>query len=214
MIKLLEELKKEYDKLQIKYGEKDLNSIYFGGCTNNPDYCFVFMNPTKRNIASEKKWEGPRSPWIGTKQIWDLFYELNLLDENIYKEIKRIKSRDWTEVFSETVYKNVEDHKCFITNLAKCTQIDARVLPDNIFKKYLDLFLKEIDIIKPKIIFLFGNQVSTIVLNEKISVSKVRKKEFMINNKYKCYCLYYPVGNGRFNIDKTIEDIKYIIGKN
>ena len=33
-----------------------------------------------------------------------------------------------------------------------------------------------------------------------------------INSKeYTCYCVYYPVGNGIFNIDKSIEDIKWII---
>lgn len=49
----LEDLKAEYDKLQIKYGAKELTSIYNGRCTNNPDICFVFMNPTGRNIASD-----------------------------------------------------------------------------------------------------------------------------------------------------------------
>ena len=70
----LEELNKIYDKLQLKYGDKELDSIYNGGCVENPDICFVFMNPTKRNIASLKSWEGPKSPWIGTKNIWSLFY--------------------------------------------------------------------------------------------------------------------------------------------
>lgn len=63
----LKQLEKEYDKLQIKYGDKNLDSIYNGGCSNNPDICFVFMNPTKRNIASSKEWKGIKSPWIGTK---------------------------------------------------------------------------------------------------------------------------------------------------
>ena len=50
-------------------------------------------------------------------------------------------------------------------------------------------------------------------LKEKISVSQVRKKQFIkiINGKeYKCYSIFYPVGNGRFNIDKSIEDILWI----
>ena len=33
----LQDLKIEYDKLQIKYGAKELDSIYNGGCSNNPD---------------------------------------------------------------------------------------------------------------------------------------------------------------------------------
>ena len=209
----LDSLKIEYDKLQKKYGAIELDSIYSGGCDKNPDICFVFMNPTKRNIASSKTWKGLKSPWIGTKNIWDLFYQLKLLDENVYKKIRKIKGKEWTEKFANEVYEEVKKHKYFITNLGKCTQLDARPLPDSVYKEYLHLLEKEIEIINPKVIILFGNQVSSIVLNEKISVSQCRKKQFLktINGKqYKCYAVFYPVGNGRFNIDKSIEDILYI----
>lgn len=210
----LKELNKEYDKLQLKYGAKELDSIYNGGCTNNPEICFVFMNPTGRNIASSKSWKGLKSPWIGTKNIWDLFYNINLLDTEIYQQIRNKKGKEWTEKFAEVVYEEVKKQKYFITNLGKCTQIDARPLPDLVYLEYLHLLEKEIDIIKPKVIILFGNQVSSIVLNEKISVSQSRKKCYLkeINgNQYKCYPVYYPIGNGRFNLDKSIEDINWII---
>ena len=72
------------------------------------------MNPTGKNIASDKSWKGRKSPWLGTKNIWKLFYKV-------------------------------------------------------------DLLFKEINIIKPKIIITFGNQVSSIILNKKISVSENRK---------------------------------------
>lgn len=210
----IEDLNKEYDKLQLKYGDKSLDSIYNGGCTNNPDICFVFMNPTGRNIASSKSWHGLKSPWIGTKNIWDLFAALDLIDKDIYSQIKSIKGKEWTPDFAETVYENIIKHKYFITNLGKCTQIDARPIPDSVYKKYLHLLEKEISIINPKVIILFGNQVSSIVLNEKISVSQSRKQEYIktIDEKdYKCYAVYYPIGNGRFNIDKSIEDIRWIM---
>ncbi len=213
----LEDLKTEYDKLQEKYGAKELDSIYNGGCIKNPDICFVFMNPTGRNIASSKDWKGRKSPWIGTKNIWDLFHSLNLMNEDIYKKIKEIKPNDWTEKFAEEVYEDVKVHKYFITNLGKCTQLDARVLPDSVYKEYLDLLKKEIEIVNPKVIILFGNQVSSIVLDKKISVSTCRKELFKekINNKeYKFYSVYYPIGNGIFNIDKSIEDIKWIMKNN
>ena len=213
---MIEKLNKKYDKLQKVYGDPNLDSIYNGGCTNNPDICFVFMNPTRRNIASSKEWKGLKSPWIGIKNIWDLFYNINLLDESIYKEIKSKKPVDWNEDFANKVYSNVIDYKYFITNLGKCTQIDARPLPDSIYKEYLKLLYKEISIINPKVIILFGNQVSSIVLDEKISVSLSRKKLYTkkINKKeYKFYSVYYPIGNGRFNIDKSIEDILWIMNK-
>lgn len=47
----IEDLKKDYDKLQVKYGAKELDSIYNGGCEENPDICFVFMNPTGKKYC-------------------------------------------------------------------------------------------------------------------------------------------------------------------
>lgn len=209
---MLEELKEKYNNMQKKYGDKELDSINFGGCEDNPDICFVFMNPTKRNITSSKEWKGIKSPWIGTKNIWKLFYEIGVINEEVYKKIDSIKGKDWTYEFAEEVYKEVENNKVFITNLAKCTQTDARELKDEVFKKYLNLFYKEMDIVNPKKIILFGNQVSSIVLNQKICVSKVRKECFKMKN-HEFYPVYYPVGNGSFNVDKAIEDIKYIMNK-
>ena len=68
----ISDLNSEYDKLQQQYGAKELTSIYNGGCTNNPDICFVFMNPTGRKIG--------------------------LLNENIYEEIQRRKAQEWLEM--------------------------------------------------------------------------------------------------------------------
>lgn len=211
---MIEELNKKYDKLQLKYGSKELDSIYNGGCTESPDICFVFMNPTGRNIASLKTWKGRKSPWIGTKNIWTLFYNIGLLDEEIFNQIKSKKAIDWTYEFADEVYECVNKHKYFITNLGKCTQVDARPLKDEVYLEYLKLLYKEFEIINPKVIVLFGNQVSSIVLDTKISVSECRCKLFSkkINEKeYKFYSVYYPVGNGSFNAPKAIEDLKYII---
>ena len=212
----IKDLNKKYDSMQKKYGEKTLSSIYNGGCETNQDICFIFMNPTGRNIASEKNWKGIRSPWIGTKNIWKLFYQINLLDEDIYKEIQKRKPKEWDEDFALKVYEEVKNKKCFITNLGKCTQIAARPLSDSTLKEYLELLYKEIEIIKPKKIITFGNQVSSIFLNQKISVSEWRKQKTKIkikNVEYDVYPVYYPVGNGMRNIDLVIEDLKYIIGE-
>ena len=208
---MLEELIKKYDKMQKKYGDPKLDSINFGGCLENPDVCFVFMNPTARNITSSKEWKGIKSPWVGTKNVWNLFNKIGIVDDEVYSKIRSIKGSDWTYEFAEEVYGQVAKNKFYITNLAKCTQVDARPLPDSVYKDYLDLFIKEMEIVKPKVIILFGNQVSSVVLGEKISVSQVRKREFLLKDKFKCYSVFYPVGNGSFNADKSIEDILYII---
>ena len=210
----IKDLKREYDKMQVKYGAKELDSIYNGGCEENPDICFVFMNPTGKNIASSKSWKGRKSPWLGTKNIWKLFYQVHLLSEDVYDKIQKIRPKEWNYEFCDYIYEEIANNKVFITNLGKCTQIDARPLKDEILKKYLALLFKEIDIIKPKVIITFGNQVSSIILDKKISVSENRKicHKIEINKKiYKVYPVYYPVGNGIFNMDKSIEDINWII---
>lgn len=210
----IKDLNKYYDKLQLEYGEPTLSSIYNGGCEDNPDICFVFMNPTGKNVASTKEWKGRRSPWIGTKNIWKLFYNVGLIEEELFNKIQKMKAAEWTEEFADYVYSKVEENKYYITNLGKCTQVDARPLPDSVLKQYLELLYKEIDIVNPKKIIVFGNQVSTIFLGQKICVKSVRKQEFKIkinNKEYPVYPVFYPIGNGMRNIDLAIEDIKYIM---
>lgn len=210
----LKDLKPEFDRLQQEYGDKELDSVYGGGCTTSPDVCLIFMNPTKRNIASSKEWKGLKCPWIGTKNVWQLFHTLGVINYEVYSKINSIKGNEWTEEFAKSVYEEVTKNRFYITNLGKCTQVDARPLPDSVFKEYIDLLKKEIELVDPKVVILFGNQVSSIVLGEKIQVSTCRKQLFkkkIGKKECKFYPVYYPVGNGRFNIDKAIEDIKWII---
>ena len=144
----------------------------------------------------------------------EIIFKIGLLNEKIYEDIQRRKPQEWDEEFAELVYDDVKKHKYFITNLGKFTQVDARVLPNSVYNQYFDLLCKEIEIINPKIIITFGNQVSSIVVNRNISVSQCRKQSFIINiagKNYNLYPVYYPIGNGMMNIDKAIEDLDYII---
>jgi hypothetical protein len=210
----MKNLIKQYDELQKTYGSKDLNSVYGCGENSNPRVALVFMNPTKRNIATDKSWKGLRAQWLGTKQIWEFLAKCELFSSNINEEIKSKKPKDWTPEFCEYVYNEVKKQGLWITNLAKCTQNDARPLPDNIFIQYKDLLKEELKLINPQKIFFFGNQVSSIMLEQPIAVSTTRQKKFSLyidGKEFESYALFYPVGNGRFNQHKAIEDIKNII---
>ena len=207
-------LQKKYDKLQNVYGSKELNSVYGYGKEKNAKVALVFMNPTKRNIATNKSWKGIKAQWLGTKQIWDFLQKCGFISSALNDQIKNKKPKDWDETFCVGVYDEVKSNGLWITNLAKCTQVDARPLPDNVFIEYKHLLEKEIELVNPQKIIFFGNQVSSIMLNQNISVSMVRKKEFFLDingKKFESYAVYYPVGNGRFNQDKAVEDIKSIL---
>lgn len=210
----MEKLIERYDDLQKEYGSKELNSVYGCGCSKNPKVALVFMNPTKRNIATDKAWTGLRAQWLGTKQIWDFLSKCGLFDSELNDKIKAKKPREWTPEFCDEVYDEVKKQKVWITNLAKCTQDDARPLPDHIFLQYKDLLKTELNMVKPEKVLFFGNQVSSIMLDEKITVSTARQKKFDLylnSERFDAYAVYYPVGNGRFNQSKAVEDIKEIL---
>lgn len=209
----LEKLHETADELHIIHGHPDLKPIYGAGCVKNPDFMFIFMNPTARNISSSPDWKGLRAPWLGTKDVWRLFYELGFLDKKIYDSVQNFKTGQWTEKFCKEIYQNIAKHKIYITNLAKCTQKDARPLKSPVFKKYLDLTLREITEIKPKKILTLGNMVSSVLLGKSISVKDhVGKCKLlqMGRKKYPIYPIYYPVGQGRRNLALAIKTIDNI----
>lgn len=63
---------------------------------------------------------------------------------DIYNEIKSKKANEWDKEFAEKIYDEMKRNKMFITNLGKCTQIDARPIQNSVYEKYLNLLEKEI----------------------------------------------------------------------
>jgi uracil-DNA glycosylase len=211
----MQRLQKEYDRLQLIHGEQSLNSIYGAGCSNHPKAMLVFMNPTGRNISSLPEWPGIRAPWLGTRNIWPMFHDLGLLPKNYMGTIQRLKAEEWTAEFASELYEELAKRKIFVTNLAKCTQADARPLPDKVYLEYLDLMFEEISAIRPKNIITFGNQVSSILLSKRVSVSSytdTQKDALDIGkHSYDVYPVFYPVGQGRRNMPLAIKRIRAIL---
>jgi len=211
----VEHLKKGIDKLQKIYGNAELKSIYGAGRIFSPEILFLFMNPTARNISSLPNWRGIRAPWIGTKNIWKLFYALDILSSDTFRAIQENGREIWTEEFAENIYDSLNKKSIYVTNLAKCTQDDARALKDEVFKVYLKNTKEEIYTVNPTKIISFGNQVSSILLSQNIKVSEYKKQEkevININGKiFDVYPVYYPVGQGLRNIHKAICRIKDIL---
>ncbi|MGC9610924.1 MAG: uracil-DNA glycosylase family protein [Minisyncoccia bacterium] len=211
----VKKLHEKFNELHLKHGDKSLCSIYGAGCIEKPIAMFVFMNPTGKNVSSEKNWKGIRAPWLGTKNIWRLFYQLGIISEKFHEQILNLKPGEWSPDFALAVYKELVKKKIYVTNLAKCTQIDARPLKNFVFNDYLGLMLQEIEIIQPKNIITFGNQVSSILLQKQTSVSgyKGTKKEILKigNKKIPTYPVYYPVGQGMRNMSLAAKRITAVI---
>lgn len=191
--------------------------IYGAGQTVDPKVCLVFMNPTGKNVASDPSWKGLRAPWLGTKHVWKMLNRLGLFNnQDIVQQILSRKSNEWDNDFINKVYKEVEDESLYITNIGKCTQEDARPLPNSLFKEYLPSKLEELSIVNPKFIFTFGNQVSSILLQKPISVSNYQsyeKEELSLDDKVlSVYPTFYPVGQGMRNMPKAEKRIRSVLG--
>lgn len=214
LIMQLEHLRDSFNNLQKQFGDPELNSIYGAGCLSSPEICFVFMNPTGKNVTADQNWNGLRAPWIGTKNVWKLFFKIGLLPKDIFERTQSLHTSEWTPVFAQELYQTLADQRLYITNLAKCTQRDARPLTNTVFREYLPSFHEEIETIAPKRIVSFGNQISSIILDQSIKVSDVRRSVIQLQIKdqsYSVYPTFYPVGQGMRNIEKAIEDIQWIL---
>ena len=206
---------KAFDKLQYIHGDKNLFSVYGAGCINHPKVFLLFMNPTGRNVSCDKKRVWIRAPRLWTKNIWKLLTALWMISKKTFEQIQKLKPQERTEIFSLEVYQELANNNVYISNLAKCTQTDARPLKDNVFKEYLDLIYQEISCVQPQYIISFGNQVSSILLDQKITVSGYTKDkhEILTINKqtYQVYPSFYPVGQGMRNMPQAIERILHIL---
>lgn len=204
-----------FDKLQHIHGDKNLLSVYGAGCINKPKAFLLFMNPTWRNISCVPWWTWIHAPRLGTKNIRKLLTAIWAISQTTFAHIQKMKPTERTADFSLAVYTEIANNGVYISNLAKCTQTDARPLPDKVFKEYLDLIYEEIDYIKPQHIITFWNQVSSIVLQKKITVSAYTKNDHEnLHSKkhtYDIYPTFYPVGQGMRNLPKAIQRIQDIL---
>ena len=210
----LTSLHPHFNKLQKKFGDPALRAIYGAGCVKRPKVCFVFMNPTARNISTVSAWGGLRAPWLGTKNIWKLMAEVGVIARTTNKTIQSMAPADWTEGFSRDLYTEIAEGSFFITNLAKCTQPDARALPDAYFKAYRELFMQELAILQPSQIISFGNQVSSILCQTPVRVSEFPQKSLpleVVGRSYSVWPTFYPVGQGFRNTPKAVANIKWVL---
>ncbi len=211
----IKDLNGKFDKLHLRHGDSSLRSIYGAGRVKKPIAMFIFMNPTGKNVSSCGDWTGIRAPWLGTKNIWKLFRRLGILSDEHFRETQELRPSEWSPNFALAVYKELAKNKVYVTNLAKCTQVDARPLKNSVFEDYLELMLEEIAFVRPKNIFTFGNQVSSIILQKQISVSGykgTRKETLGIGgSKFSVYPVHYPVGQGMRNMPLAAKRIASVI---
>jgi len=80
-------------------------------------------------------------------------------------------------------------HKCWLTNIMKCSLRDNKFENENQYLQCFDFLVKEIDLLKPKYIFLLGKNVQKFLMN-RLKKTKVK----LLNIPHPSYCLYKSIG--------------------
>ena len=213
MTNTLEDLWLEVHNINKKhFPENNLLPILGNGQLNKPKVMFVFINPTIRNQSSRREWQGPRFPFIGTKQVWRVFHRAGLFDDELMYRIKNKK--DWSLAFTQKVLDFLKDKSFYLTNIVKWTGQDATLPNTEKINLFLPVLEKEIELVQPEYVVTFGLIPFENLAKEKIKLNEYYS-EVMEKKKLKYYkkrfnsfttkvipC-YFPVGRG--NPQRAVE---------
>jgi predicted RNA-binding protein len=197
------------------YPDSPLKPIVGGGKTEEPELMMIFINPTKKNIASDPLWTGLRVPWIGLSPIWKVFHESDLISDSMLEEIL-LSKKNWTPEFTERVYSAMGRSGIYITNIVKWSGEDATLPEKEKITRYLPILKKEIELVRPKHIVAFGTIPYNNLTGDKVTFKDIfgkstathalPLKEIEVNgHKTIIIPCYFPVGMGRFNRPQAIK---------
>ncbi|MBI5066460.1 hypothetical protein HZA97_09585 [Candidatus Woesearchaeota archaeon] len=199
------------------FSENKLMPILGDGKTSKPKFLFVFINPTARNISSDKNWNGPRFPFVGTKQVWRVFYNAGLFDEKLMIEINN--NSTWSVDFTEKVLNFLKNKNFYFTNLVKWTGHDATLPDSEKIRLFLPVLEKELEIVKPEYVVTFGLLPFENLVKQKIKLSDYYD-EVMQTKKAGCFEInvgkiktnvipcYFPIGRG--NPKRAVEILRLL----
>lgn len=214
----LDELWDEVENLNRRhFPDNTLQPILGGGRTRRPKVMFVFINPTGRNISSDKEWQGPRFPFIGTKQVWRVFHRAGLFDDGLMESINN--NSTWSLEFTGRVLDFLKRKSFYLTNLVKWTGRDATLPDSEKIRLFLPILEKEIGIVHPRYIVAFGLLPFESIAKRKIKLHEYYSKAMRakrvipfevgigsrVRNVIPCY---FPVGRG--NPEQAVDLLRLV----
>lgn len=182
-----------------------LRHILGGGKFRKPRFLFLFINPTRLNLACHPGYEGQRRyPFIGVKYFYRILAQAGFFDESLIKKIYRC---GWQVGDEERVEKVLANHGVYLTNLVKCSRSDSQNPSMKLIEQDLPLLKKEIKIVSPKYIVAFGRLPVKVITGKnlklttyfgKFSLGRLRPitSITIFERRYPVLPCWFPVGRG------------------
>lgn len=193
-----------------------LAHVLGGGETNRPEFCFVLINPTHRNISSRPGYTGPRFPFIGVRQFWRVLHRAGFISDDT---VAAVNDRTWLPDTTRRVLADLRHHSVYLTNLVKCTMDNPDVPPKAVFQEDWPLFLREMEIIRPKRIIAFGSLTFEMLTGSKVAL-RTYYEDVIQRGRIPAYRMrtidnhpqavlpnYFPVGRGNPSASSELLDV-------
>lgn len=162
-----------------------------------PRYMLVLINPTYKNISSAPGYGGPRFPFVGLRQFWNILGKAGLI-----QELELPSRSGWQDEHTQLIQKEIKRNRLFITNIVKCCYDHPDYPAREVIEHQKDILKEEIRIIQPRQIIAFGALTFKALTGLPIKLSEYwseRTQKFSENisgldtSVIPCY---FPIGRG------------------
>jgi uracil-DNA glycosylase len=150
-----------------------LKHVYGGGATESPNYCFVLINPTYRNLSTSPLYEGPRFPFIGVRLFWKVLNRGGFFADEVLEVVER---KPWTRETTSAVLTELKRQSIYLTNLVKCAQPHPKVPGREVFVEDMPLFEREMLLVKPHTIVAFGQLTLSVLTGETLKLGEYYRR--------------------------------------
>lgn len=197
----LDNLYKKVDNCKFcKRQNNQLNHI-FGFGAIKPKFMFILINPTYRNLSSDKNYVGLRFPFIGVRQFWRVLADGGIISKKVAYKLPLRK--EWGKDDTNNVKNEILKNEIFVTNIVKCCYNHSAYPSKEIIKQQLKIVGEEIKIVKPKRILAFGLLTYKVLTGSEIKISsainnpnKFKNNEILSKLNVPVIPCYFPIGRG------------------
>lgn len=124
-----------------------------GGCVDQPDVMFIFINPTVRNISAHADWIGPRFPFAGKPKLWQILAESGFVRADLPQDMLMLGP---TPEMVEVLIAETQRQRLYLTNAVKCVDTGSNLPTAARVAAAWSFLQHEIALIRPKLIVTFG----------------------------------------------------------
>lgn len=210
----LEEIYQKFDACKRCCKAKNpLQHILGGGKTRQPDFAFVLINPTYRNLSAHKKYKGKRRyPNIGVKHFWRILAEGGFVDKKLVGEIGE---RGWEIADENRIEASLKKHSVYLTNIVKCAESHGDNPSAGEIKEQQALLWQELALVEPRHIVAFGILPIKTLTGRSVRLRDLECKGYqpipsllIMGKRYPVLPCYFPIGRG--NPKKAVEILRCI----